>query len=281
MLLSPVAPQFTRYESNIPASPASNSGTAVSNPAGAANTKNTTWTELIASTAFDAELVVLTLSGSNASGSDTSTLLDIGIGASSSESVLIPDLLAGYVAGGTSATGTRTYMFPLGIPAGSRISARTQSVRTTGSVTVLVELYGGPRNPAAWWHGSHVTAIGINTADSGAVSVTPGSAGAEGSVFSIGTTTERHRALVVGVQGVGLYTTSGYAYLDIGIDTSSTSWLIRDGFWFSVSAAEQVGAGYVPWFPIYADIPSGTVLVAGAESGTAANVFDVALYGIT
>lgn len=282
-LILPHAPQFSRYESNAATNPSGNFGTAVNNPAGAANTKNTTWTELIASTAFDALYVQVIVGVNNAANTNTATLIDIGIGASTAESVLIPDLLAGFsgqLSGGGG--GPRHYMFPLRVPAGSRISARAASVRTSGSTRVEIQLWGGPRNPDMWWSGQQVVAYGINTADSGAVSVTAGNSGAEGTVTSIGTTSQNHEAFVVGVQGnKGSYTGGTTYHFDLGLETTSTAWLIRDFYQCHVTSGEIVGMGGFPWFPVFAQVPSGTVLAMAGESSGTAEAFDFAVYGVS
>lgn len=279
-LILPRAPQFSLYDtSTMPATPGEPGGVTVSNPAGAANTKNTTWTQLIASTAFDAQLVVIYVGSSSAAATDTSTLLDIGIGASTAETVIIPDLLAGGT--GASNVGGRHYIFPLYIPAGSRLSARSQSVRTTGSTLVSVQLYGGPRDPANWWCGTQVTAYGISTADSGGTLVTAGNSGSEGSVVSIGTTSADHECLVVGMQPTGTTTASVQYHFDVGIDTTSTAWLVRDLFMRTDTSERMWSSGFV-WWPIYSHIPSGSVLVAAGEcSGTADAATDLAIYGVS
>jgi len=282
-LIIPGAPQFSLYENNAPGSPSSNLGVAVGNPAGAANTKDTSWTQLIASTAFDAQLVVVTIGSSSAAATDTSTLIDIGIGASTAESVLIPDILAGGVNSANNVAGTRHHIFPLYLPAGSRVSARAQSVRTTGYTSVSVELWGGPRNPDRWWCGTTVTAYGINTADSGGTAVTAGNSGAETATpVAIGTTSADHEALIFAAACTGTITASlDYRY-DVGIDVASTSWLVRDSFFFRTATSESLGPSGTIWWPIFAHIPSGSVLVSGGEcGGTADALIDVALYGVS
>ena len=280
MLLG-VAPQFQQYESSQAAAPASSPGTAINNP-GSANTKDTTWTTLIASTSFDAQLVLVHLSESAAGSTNTSTLIDIGIGAASSESVLIPDMLAGWASTPSAAGGhPRHLILPLYVPAGSRLSARSQSVRTTGSTKVWVELLGGPRSPA-WWCGSQVKAYGITAASSIGTNVTPGSSSAEGSWTSIATTTQDHKALALMVQGSNTDTimqAAGLTY-DVGIDTSSTSILMSD-YGMKTNTNEAAGNMGV-WWPIFAPIPSGTVLaVRGSSTVGTPDVLDVALYGVS
>jgi hypothetical protein len=282
-LIVPRGQTTTLYESNAQATPdVSTLGTAVSNPAGAAHTKNTSWTQLIASSAFDTSLVVIHIMTSTAAATDTSVLLDIGIGAAAAETTIIPNLLAGHAAS-LNGNGARHYIFPLYIPAGSRISARTQSVRTTGGVTVFIELFGGAGSVGQNWVGQEVTAYGINTADSGGTAVTAGNSGAEGTVVSIGTTSRNHEALVIGcggTNGTTVYNALAY-YFDVGIDTASTAWLVRDYYYLQTATNEAMQQTTKVTLPIYASIPSGTVLAMGGECSGTAQAIDFALYGVS
>lgn len=276
------APQFSLYESNLTATPAGASfGTAVSHPAGGPHVKNTSWTQLIASTAFDAQLVIVTVGANSVSNGDSSTLLDIGIGASSSESVVIPDIPAGF-ASDPSTQGARSTPFPLYIPSGSRLSARTQSIRVTGSVRVLVQLLGGPRYPDAVWCGQQVTAYGADAATSAGTKFTPGNSGAEGTGVSLGTTTAEHKALVLGVQGHPDDVTWGsIAYhFDVGIDSASTEWFEADRFFAFGGGTEQVSQGST-WWPIYRPIPSGTELMVRGEASGTADALSAVIHGIS
>jgi hypothetical protein len=106
----------------------------------------------------------------------------------------------------------------------------------------------------------------------------------ESSPVSIGTTTSAHKAIVFGVQGDASDTTMlARAYhFDVGIDTASTSWLSQDEIMAGSTINETVGvlSGMV-WLPIYASVPSGSVLVVGAESSGTADALNVALYGVS
>lgn len=280
-LMVPGSPKFTLYESNHGATPSENPGTAVSHPAGGPHVKNTTFTQLIASTAFDAQLVIITVSQNSVSNGDSSTLLDIAIGAAASETVIIPNIAAGFVPAGSAPT--RYYPFPLYIPAGSRLSARTQSIRTTGDVTVLAQLYGGPRSPDRWWCGSQVTTYGADLATSAGTKITPGDTGAEGTSVSLGTTSTSHECLVLGAQGhpddVSYGGNRTYRF-DVGIDSSSTDWILTDGFQLFASSAEFVGH-QGGWHPIMRSIPSGTELMVSAECNSTADALSVLIHGVS
>jgi hypothetical protein len=280
-LILPRAPQFSRYESNLAATPGTTSvGTNVTHYATTAHTKNPTWTELIASTAFDAQLIVVTISNNSVSNTNSSTLLDIGIGAAAAETAIIPDMAAGWV--GSFTTAVRWNTFPLYIPAGSRLSARTQSIRQTGGVDVLVQLFGGPRNPDAWWCGQTVTTYGANAANSAGTKFTPGNSGAEGTGVSLGTTTSAHQCLTLGVQGHPDDATWGNVayHLDVGFDSSSTEWVETDRYLAAASSAEQLGF-MEPGWPIFRSVASGTELMVRGECSGTADALSAVIHGIS
>lgn len=150
--------------------PPSNSVSAiVTATSGIANTKGT-YVELIASSAFecDAILLVLTITGSGG-GSVKDYLIDIAIGAAASEVVLIENICLG---GLTAASDSQTFtiVLPLRIASGTRIATRIQSTGASATtdvqITLLKELF-----PLAL---TRCTTYGANTADSGGTSVDPG-----------------------------------------------------------------------------------------------------------
>lgn len=98
------------------------------------HTKATTWTEIITATTYEADWVMVCLT------CVTSTLgaflVDIGVGASTAEQVLIPDLF--YQWAGANRMSTLYWLFPLRIPRGTRLSARCQC--NTGSSTMGVSI---------------------------------------------------------------------------------------------------------------------------------------------
>jgi hypothetical protein len=283
-LILPHAPQFSLYESNLPATPSPGApGTAVNHYVTTVHTKDTTCTELIAASAFDASLVVVGVSANSVANGDSSTLTDIMIGAASAESVIIPDLCSGFVPAANVAAGVRHYIFPLYIPAGSRLSARSQSVRNTGSVVVSVQLYGGPRDPASWWCGQQVTAYGANAANSAGTKFSTGSTGSEGAGVSLGTTTSDHECLVLGVQGhPDDVSWSAHAYhFDIGIDSSATEWIETDRIFANSTSAEIIGPGGTIWWPIFRPVASGTVLMVRGECDAIADALSAVIYGVS
>lgn len=98
------------------------------------------WTEIIASTSADASLLALNLGGIDAAAVATAALLDVALGASGSENIIISSIPCGY----TLDNFGQMPIFPISIPKGSRISVRllgTQTATPTYSLDVMVGLY--------------------------------------------------------------------------------------------------------------------------------------------
>ena len=151
---------------------ASEFGTVVT-AAGSANTKGS-YSTLIASTAYDAYGIMIEFYNTAVASTATSQLTDIALGAASSERVVIPNLFSGNAGTSIGAQNAgNAFFFPLFIPAGSRISARMQSLIASDTVNVKVTLFQWPINGVPTIE--RVTAYGVDTGDSGGVAHTPGS----------------------------------------------------------------------------------------------------------
>lgn len=94
---------------------------------------------------------------------DTSMLLDIGIGAAASEAVVVSNIPVGGLAG--SSTSARMFFLPIYIPAGTRIAGRIQAVITVDIFRPLVVLEFGGR-PGTWGGYTIAETIGVDTATS-------------------------------------------------------------------------------------------------------------------
>lgn len=166
-------------------------GVAISNP-GSINTK-TSYTTCIASTVRSCSALIVQLTvDAVATNLVTSGLFDIAVGASSSEVVIASNLLGqamGYSAGFNN--GTTTYVLPIQVPAGTRISARWQAQATTSRGYVTVALMSGG---AGLLNGSgSVESWGLSTASSiGTVLDPGGTANTKGSYTQLVASTSRN-----------------------------------------------------------------------------------------
>lgn len=276
-LWTPAGPIGRYIESNATA-PSATPGTAVTanTPAGS---KTATPVQLIASTAKEAHWILVELFGNNVAATITNVIVDIMIGAAASETVLIPDLLVGSAPSATTDFGPNRYLFPLRIPAGSRLSCRSASGPAASiACRVVVRLFGkDPKTPG--WTGSKVTAYGISSPARG-VAVTPGVSAAEGSWTEIVASTGDRCEYIV--PGIGMpqntVVASQFYHLDVGWGAAAEVALAQD-IPFMTDTNERLH-GFMG-LPIYADLPASQRLVARlSQHAATAQACDVALYGV-
>lgn len=222
----------SQLESNVGGTTANELGTLIT-ASGSIHTKGAfSAGELIASTAYGSYgiTIMLTEVGTVAS-TNSRMLVDIGIGGSGSETVLIPNLLAGNAGTLTGAVNTAgMYSFPIFIPSGTRISARCQALIASDTVRVAVWLHQQAK--FGGWTGQRVTAYGVDTATSTGVSV----AQATG---AYGTTAEIDAACANSIR-----------YMQVGVD------LLTDTTGANKRGIVRVGIGATPdW--IVSDLPFG------------------------
>ena len=100
-------------------------GTAIANPT-STNVKGA-WTQIVASTTADAAFISVSLTGDNTIDSSAPNIaVDIGVGGAGSELVVLNNLWLNSYSG----PNTANYVFPLLLPSGTRLSARSQSAAT-------------------------------------------------------------------------------------------------------------------------------------------------------
>lgn len=127
---------ITTYGANT-----SDSGGTPVDPGTSANTKGL-WTEISASTTMPIKLLIPALGVQRDAGrTDSSFLLDIGVGVSTSEKAIIRNLWFG-IRATPDQTMPPCWHLPVNIPAGTRLTARAQSSITNADRTFDLILYG-------------------------------------------------------------------------------------------------------------------------------------------
>lgn len=267
-------------------------GTTVTSSA-TAHTKGS-WTQLDASTSFDASLLILDIA---VQFQDTLYLFDVGIGASGSEQVLFPNLLV------SQSTAVTTEVFlPVAIPAGSRIAVRSQDNFGSSTSYVTGQLIAGgfANNPPY----QTVTAYGVSTAASTGTTVdSGGTANTKGSWTQIvaSTTTTMKAMIVSAIRNTpGTAMAADYSQLvDIGVGSAGSEQTLISNMRYLAST--QTGGVTTPYTagsgtlsglgtlfprviqPIPCDIPSGSRL-AIRQQCTTTNATDrksaYAIYGL-
>jgi hypothetical protein len=185
------------------------------------NTKGATPTQLIASTANDSYGIQIHVHNNASSNATTATLLDIMSGGAGSETVLIPDLMAGWIHPVASTNAWRTYTFPLFIPAGTRLSARSQSVVASKTCSVAITLMQRPTQLG--FVGTRVTAYGVDSANS------RGQLHTAGATSTYGTATQLTAS-----------TTNPIRYMQMGIDPGNRTTVVDAYGWARIQLGTSV-----------------------------------------
>ena len=242
------------------------------------NTK-TAWNQLTASAPIDVCLLQLDWYLSWSSTAFGTVAMDIGVGAAGSEKVLIPNLVFGTGANNGDAFGT--LVFPVQIPAGTRIAMRFQSSNPTANnfpLGISVKLWDGELHRMEGAAG--VDAMGLTALTARPYSTTftaATNAGAIGAWSQLVASTSRdYMGLVVLCDCITQDSTNFPTIIvDIGIGASGSEQVIVRGlFW-----QHAYPMGYGP-FPV--QIPAGSRLSVRGICSTAANAATTGavVYGI-
>jgi hypothetical protein len=287
-LIHPSGPSWAYCSHNLSSVIASSSTTFGTQVASGVSSADGSAVGLISALSHDAEYLRLRFASASAgSGVDNNALMDILIdpAGGTSWSVLIPSLA---VAGLTPAQTTTNppfgpsggYDFPVWIPAGASIGARARNAGgTLQTFSVAAYAHGGNANPASWWCGQRVTAIGVDAANSRGTSVTPGSSGSFGSWTNFGSPLDEACGAV--------------QWAVLGEHTFSSNWTSR-GYQFEFGAGGVAYGGpfdrtlsatatrgwWIPTGPVFHRFAAGTQFQARGKSSGVAIAVSVAGYAI-
>ena len=230
------------------------------------------WVELVASSSADASLLVVTANNYQNS-VNTSALLDIGIGASGSESAVISNLAFGGARDVQDARGW-AIPIPLKVPSGSRISARIQSVISSRTATIGVTLFDrGDYSSAP----TSVDVLGSDTAASTGTTFS-GSVGTWTEV--VASTSQDYRAIALAPSLNGTSSSLAVLYYVLGQGASGSEAIVGRSIVCS-SNAEFIYPMVESGFPLFGKpIPAGTRLSVQTPTSTNPQNYGVTLIGI-
>lgn len=219
--------------------------------AATAHTKGS-WAQLEASTDFNIEGFWIRISTFDY---DEDMMIDIGIGASGSESVLVPNIFK------RAGVGVSAF-FPVPIKAGTRVSARVQATTASKVAQVMLlgigsSITGNPGCGRVWDIGNTTTTSCIEV-DAGSTANTKGSW-----VELKSSTPNLVTGLVLSINSSSSGTDDASFLIDIGIGSSgSEKVLIPDIYTYSKDFLPVSRPGYIY---LDVDIPAGTRIVARAQ----------------
>lgn len=254
------------YDANVLGfpSPVESSAPVTVTASASTNTKGS-WVELIASTDANAYWINVSAAISGRGNAiDTSFLLDIGTGASGSETVRIADLGMGYRDG-------RSTLLPIYVPSGTRVAARGQSNVASRAATVSCQVLS---DLAPTTLGQTLDTYGATTATSRGTNLPTSNTYVE----ITSSTTQAYKALVATPTGSGTTfqpDTSTYT-IARGASGSEIELFSFDVETFSTElltiSDKELSTVYV------GDIPAGTRLAVKQSIGR--NFRDVILHGV-
>lgn len=260
---------------NAGASTSTSIGTAVT-ASGSTNTKGS-WVQLVASLANDCCWITIDLlfDGSPFGASPTPEAVDIGIGAGGSEVVLIADLM---VNPGYTLIGVARYSFPIHIPAGTRVSARSQCPVASGVVNVSINTFDGGFSQQEGYSG--VDSIGFNSGTTLGTVVTPSAtANTLGSYAQLTASTSKDYVGIFAYPDDQKVGSAVKALVDIAIGGAGSEIVIIPQNQVSLGTSTGNYCGALPWRPI--SIPAGTRIAARAQAAAASTpAIGLTLYGV-
>lgn len=223
-----------------------------------ANTKSS-WVELIASTAAAGTGILITMDGQNFS--SRKILLDIGLGAPASETVLIGNIY--YQTGPSSADQSDAWFFPCDIPAGSRVSARVQGSGGTTNVGIVCHVLQGNTGTASTGNETLGVTEGITSVKR--INFTSETANTKSGYVELGTSTADYKQIFVGVAGTNTAANDTYILWDLATGAASSEVDLLKNLVMGVDSSADREVYYVGPIPVDT-ISSGTRFSFRAQS---------------
>jgi hypothetical protein len=219
-------------------------------------------------------LVHLGQTGIATSAQNSQTLLDVGVGASGQEQVLVSDVAIG---GSLPFT---TWQIPMSVSAGARIAVRLRSAVASKTCTIGISVYGGGSGLESGYKA--VTYGAVTASSRGTILTAPGVINTEAAWTVITTaTTARAGWLLVGLAAPNSATaTANDGLVDIGVGGAGVEAAIINDIPYGVTVAEDINCPYPLTYPV--NLPTGSRLVARyrATAIAAAGTPNVTLTGI-
>ena len=212
------------------------------------------WAQLTSATSRTVTGIWLGIYDTYATSTNTSTLLDLGVGAAGSETVVLSNLEVGYRG---SNVGITWVFVPIRLPAGVRVAARVQSAQTSKAVNLAVSAETGIP-PAGLTSAMVVDTVGTVAGSSRGTTVTSSAtANTPGSWVELTASSARRATSVLlsmGANGSAAANLGGFTgSVDLGIGAAGSEAVLR--------TARATGMGWDtnldPWSPMGLAVPWG------------------------
>lgn len=226
------------------------------------------YTELIASTSGPVSAVQVGLSGVQANGTATGTLVDLAYGAAGAETVFLANINVGSAV---------TAQIPYYLPAGTRIAARCQALISADTVTATIRTFFAKNRTAV-----AIETIGALTASSKGTQFTMGTASEGTWVQLTAATAHRYNALAlqVGTNNSGATATESMS-IDIGVGAAASEVAVISNLFATLTNNETSsnGIGFADIIARPVDIPAGSRIAVRGQ-GTNGGNMDAVVFGL-
>jgi hypothetical protein len=243
--------------------------------AGAANVLGN-WVQLYPSTPFPASGMVVHLgqTGLATAAQNSQTLLDVGVGTSGAEQVIVGDMAIG------GSLPFASWLIPVAVGQGQRIAVRLRSAVASKACTMGVSIYGGGGGLEGGYKG--VTYGQVTASSRGTILTAAGATNTESAWVQLtASTTARIGWLIVGLASPNSATaTAQNGLLDIGVGAAASEVPIINDIPFATSANESIDHAHPLTYAV--NIPAGQRLAARyrGTSTTAAALPNLTVTGI-
>lgn len=233
------------------------------------------YSEVVAALSEDSYGLYLQLSATtNTSAVDSSTLMDIAIGAAGSEVNIVQNLGVGY-----KNLSNVIFFIPVFIPKGQRVSFRARGAQVSKSINArFTFLRSKDKNRSM---PTRLNTIGANTATSSGIALTaPGASNVKSAWTEItSSTTEAFQGFLLTVQGAqSINLPNNNVLLDVAIGSAGNEQIISADNHVVIGAAESVDLPRP--LTMVRHIPAGTRISCRYARSGALSVVDVIFHGI-
>lgn len=276
-LIVPRGPDWNYYISNMSGTPNVSNSSGTSFTTGASNSDGTAVTVF---SALEQDIEFLRVGFDDFDGIPTEPMMfDVLVDPSggSTWSSLIESLLGPAISYSTTAGAvSQWYEFPIWIPAGTSIGIRGRGNGSAFTGKVSMFGCGGNSNPASWWCGQKITAIGANRADSGGQAHTSGNSGAFSSWANLGSTLSQDCGALQWGVGAASGGVNAFAYrFEFGVAGQIIGAPVMAEMNSTLDAPVTWPKGV-----LFKRLPSGTQLQVRGTCSSTADAIDVAAYAV-
>lgn len=230
------------------------------------------WTELISSLSNDTRMLSVSVAGIRANGTNTASVVSLGIGASGSETEFVAFATGGVgEAGAAYAMAGIHIQLPIGLPSGTRIAARFQSIRALVGVTCLLNVTSFNADSYGFATTNRtLDTLGLDVASSTGVSI------AGSNVYSeiVASTTQAYRGLVL-VPSMAATATGNTIAMTVAVGSSGSE-IDLGSVLLQANGGETIIS--TPSYFVPAFIPAGSRIAV--KQSSAATFFDATVIGV-